>query len=47
VHAVKNARIHESEDPNAVFALAVYIHPYKNYIGSVWVYVACLTSKYY
>src|SRR4051812_48554598 len=41
--AVRNTKIHESEDSNAVFALAVYIHPYPNRMGSVWLYVACLT----
>ena len=43
--AVRNTRIHESEDGKAVFALAVYIHPYPNRMGSVWLYIACLTDK--
>ena len=45
VKSVMNTRIHESEDSNAVFALAVYIHPYPNRMGSVWMYVACLTDS--
>ena len=42
---VKNTRIHESEDPGAVFALAVTIYPYPNSIGSVWVYIAQLEES--
>ena len=28
-----------------VFAIAAYIHPYPNKVGSLWVYVASLTSR--
>jgi len=45
VKAVRNTKIHENEDTNAVFALAVYIHPYPNRLGSIWIYVASLTDK--
>jgi hypothetical protein len=45
VKAVKHTKIHENEDANAVFALAVYIHPYPNRFGSIWLYVASLTEK--
>jgi hypothetical protein len=30
IAAVRNTKIHENEDSKAVFALAVYIHPYPN-----------------
>lgn len=45
VSAVRNTKIHENEDAKTVFALAVYIHPYPNRMGSVWIYVASLTEK--
>jgi coiled-coil and C2 domain-containing protein 2A len=45
ISAVRNTKIHENEDSKAVFALAVYIHPYPNRMGSVWLYVASLMEK--
>jgi coiled-coil and C2 domain-containing protein 2A len=45
LQAVRHTRIHECDERNAVFALAVYIHPYPNRIGSVWLYIACLIDK--
>ena len=45
LQAVRHTRVHESDEPRAVFALAVYIHPYPNRMGSVWLYIACLVDK--
>ena len=40
--AVKSTRLHEDEDPNTVYALAVYIEPYVNKLASIWVYVLAM-----
>ncbi len=44
VKAVKDTKIHENENPNTVFALAVHVHPYPNRLGTVWIYVAALND---
>ena len=44
VEAVFNTGIHQSEDADAEFALAVYVQPYPNNVFSVWVYVATLSA---
>jgi hypothetical protein len=45
VQAVLNVGIHELDNPNAWFALAVHVFPYVNNIACVWVYIAALTSS--
>lgn len=43
--AVKGTGVHCYENPDAEFALAVYVHPYPCDIISVWVYVAYLVRR--
>lgn len=40
-----DTRVHERDGPELEFALATHVHPYPSGLFSVWVYIACLTSK--
>jgi coiled-coil and C2 domain-containing protein 2A len=42
IEAVRNTRMHTTEDPSAEFAFAAYVHPYPNRVCAVWVYIAAL-----
>uniref|UniRef100_A0A3B5KVH3 Coiled-coil and C2 domain containing 2A n=1 Tax=Takifugu rubripes TaxID=31033 RepID=A0A3B5KVH3_TAKRU len=42
IKAVQSTGVHNIQEPNVEFALAVYVHPYPNSILSVWVYLASL-----
>ena len=44
VRAVYNTLVHENDEPSVRFARAVYIYPYPNGVGAVWVYIASLTG---
>jgi len=44
VETVRRTRLHDRRHKGNLFALAVYIHPYPNQIGSCWVYIAALPS---
>ena len=44
IEAVYNTRIHSTEIPGTEFALAIYVHPYPNYILSVWIFFATLVK---
>eukprot|EP00795_Rhopilema_esculentum_P004894 gene4895-21226_t len=43
--AVYSTGVHNCEDPDVEFALAVYIHAYPNSVVAVWVYVGRLVKK--
>ncbi len=43
--AVYSTGVHNCEDPEVEFALAVYMHPYPNSVVAVWVYVGRLVKK--
>ncbi|XP_066996187.2 coiled-coil and C2 domain-containing protein 2A [Anabrus simplex] len=43
--SIRATGVHFCENPDVEFALAVYIHPYPNYVLSVWVYVASLIRR--
>ena len=43
VMKIRQTRLHDRGGSNR-FALAVYIHPYPNQIGSCWVYIAALPT---
>uniref|UniRef100_H3AZ58 Coiled-coil and C2 domain containing 2A n=1 Tax=Latimeria chalumnae TaxID=7897 RepID=H3AZ58_LATCH len=45
IETVYSTGVHNTEVPNAEFALAVYVHPYPNNILSVWIYVASLVRN--
>lgn len=45
VERVKSIGIHLSTDPRVEFGLSVYVHPYPNYIISVWVFLIALLPK--
>lgn len=42
---IKATNIHKNENPNAEFALAVYVHPYPNYTLVVWIYLATIVRR--
>ncbi|XP_046885017.1 coiled-coil and C2 domain-containing protein 2A-like [Hypomesus transpacificus] len=44
IEAVYNTRIHSTEIPGTEFALGIYVHPYPNYILSVWIFLATLVK---
>lgn len=45
VERVKATGIHLNTDPRAEFGLSVYVHPYPNFIISVWVFLIALVPK--
>ncbi|XP_065840222.1 coiled-coil and C2 domain-containing protein 2A-like [Oscarella lobularis] len=45
VNSVLDTRLHTIEDPQAEFALAVYVEAYPSDVLSVWVYVVGLTKR--
>jgi len=45
VERVRETRLHDRRQAGNRFALAVYIHPYPNSIGSCWVYIAALPPE--
>lgn len=45
IKCIRQTRLHDRRQKNNRFALAVYIHPYPNHIGSCWVYIAALPPE--
>jgi coiled-coil and C2 domain-containing protein 2A len=45
IQRVKATGIHETQNPDAQFALAVSIFPYPNHVLSVWVYFAMFIPR--
>lgn len=45
VERVKAIGIHLNTDPRVEFGLAVYVHPYPNFVISVWVFLIALLPK--
>ena len=43
--SVYSTGVHNCEDPEVEFALAVHIHPYPNSVVAVWIYVGRLVKK--
>lgn len=42
---LKSTHVHENEEENVRFALAVRVFPYPNRIYSVWVYAVSITNR--
>lgn len=45
VERVKSLGIHLNTDPRVEFGLSIYVHPYPNFIISVWVFLIALVPK--
>ena len=45
VERVYSTGVHNTEDTDIEFALAVHIHPYPNSVLAVWVYIGRLHRK--
>ena len=45
VEAVYATGVHNTENKDVEFALAVHIHPYPNSVLSIWIYIASLVKK--
>ena len=45
VSAVRSTEVHNIQDPNVEFSLAVHIHPYPASVLAVWVYVAAIINR--
>eukprot|EP00112_Aurelia_sp_Birch-Aquarium-sp1_P027005 Seg996.7 transcript_id=Seg996.7/GoldUCD/mRNA.D3Y31 product="hypothetical protein" protein_id=Seg996.7/GoldUCD/D3Y31 len=43
--SVYSTGVHNCEDPEVEFSLAVHIHPYPNSVVAVWIYVGRLVKK--
>lgn len=45
VERIKSLGIHLNTDPRVEFGLSVYVHPYPNFVISVWVFLIALLPK--
>ena len=45
IERVYSTGVHNSDDPDIEFALAVHVHPYPSSVLAIWIYIGRLIRK--